>query len=152
MLCKGKFNLDAQLRELSRRRLSRWLQDLQEVHQVLVPRCIYAGLVEYITSYAIHLFGDALEKKGLFCWLWGPWNNQWTLPSFAVIQNESGTTDKTTYPQTRAAVWSDPSQAVIFCKGSTRQTCGWTAGRQSVRRAQGSGSSLSIIESIKFCP
>ena len=67
MLCKEKFNWDAQLPELSRRRWNRWLQDLQEVHRVLVPQCIYAGLVEEITSYAIHGFGDALEKEGILC-------------------------------------------------------------------------------------
>lgn len=63
MLYKEKFNRDEQLPELSRRRWNRWLQDLQEVHRVLVPRYIDAGSVEEITSDAIHGFGDALERK-----------------------------------------------------------------------------------------
>jgi len=40
----------------------RWLQDLQEVQRLLVPRCVYAGLEEEIVSCTIHGFGDASEK------------------------------------------------------------------------------------------
>ena len=29
---------------------------------MLVPRCVYAGLEEGVTSYVIHGFGDASEK------------------------------------------------------------------------------------------
>ena len=32
------------------------------MQQVLVPRCVYAGLEEGVTSYVIHGFGDASEK------------------------------------------------------------------------------------------
>ena len=34
-----------------------------DVQQVLVPRCVYAGLEEGVTSYDIHGFADASEKE-----------------------------------------------------------------------------------------
>ena len=45
-----------------RKELNKWLQDLKDVQQLLVPRCVYAGLEEGVTSYAIHGFRDASEK------------------------------------------------------------------------------------------
>ena len=33
------------------------------MQQVLVPRCVYAGLEEGVMSYAIHGFGNASEKR-----------------------------------------------------------------------------------------
>ena len=62
MLCQKKFDWDALLPEPARREWMRWLQDLQEVQRVLVPRCVYAGLEEEIVSCTIHGFGDASEK------------------------------------------------------------------------------------------
>ena len=62
MLCQEKFDWDALLPEPARREWMRWLQDLQEVQRVLVPRCVYAGLEEEIVSCTIHGFGDASEK------------------------------------------------------------------------------------------
>ena len=62
MLCQEKFDWDAPLPEPARREWMRWLQDLQEVQRVLVPRCVYAGLEEEIVSCTIHGFGDASEK------------------------------------------------------------------------------------------
>ena len=61
-LCQDKFEWDAPLPESARKQWNRWLQDLREVQQVLVPRCVYAGLEEGVTSYVIHGFGDASEK------------------------------------------------------------------------------------------
>lgn len=61
-LCYDKFEWDAPLPESARKQWNRWLQDLREVQQVLVPRCVCAGLEEGVTSYVIHGFGDASEK------------------------------------------------------------------------------------------
>ena len=61
-LCQDKFEWDAPLPESARKQWNRWLQDLREVQLVLVPRCVYAGLEEVVTSYVIHGFGDASEK------------------------------------------------------------------------------------------
>ena len=61
-LCQEKFEWDAPLPESARKQWNRWLQDLREVQQVLVPRCVNAGLEEGVTSYVIHGFGDASEK------------------------------------------------------------------------------------------
>ena len=61
-LCQDKFEWDAPLPESAQKQWNRWLQDLREVQQVLVPRCVYAGLEEGVTSYVIHGFGDASEK------------------------------------------------------------------------------------------
>ena len=66
MLCQEKFDWDAPLPEAARREWMRWLQDLQEVQRVLVPRCVYAGLEEEIVSCRIHGFGNASEE-GLLC-------------------------------------------------------------------------------------
>ena len=39
-LCQEKFEWDAPLPESARKQWNRWLQDLREVQQVLVPRCV----------------------------------------------------------------------------------------------------------------
>ena len=37
-------------------------RNLKGVQQVLMPRCVYAGLEEGVTSYSIHGFRNASEK------------------------------------------------------------------------------------------
>ena len=61
--CQKKFEWDTPLPESAWKRWNRWLQDLKDVQQVLVPRCVYAGLEEGVTSYDIHGFADASEKE-----------------------------------------------------------------------------------------
>ena len=97
-LCQDKFEWDAPLPESARKQWNRWLQDLREVQQVLVPRCVYAGLEEGVTSYVIHGFGDASEKA--YCavvYLVLEVSGDF-FSSFVVIQNQSGTADKAVYP------------------------------------------------------
>ena len=63
-----------------------------------MPRCVYAELEEGVTSYAIHGFGDALEKA--YCavvYLVREANGDF-FSSFVVIQNQSGTADKAVDP------------------------------------------------------
>ena len=67
MLCKEKFDWDAPLPEPSQRQWNRWLQDLRQMQQILVPRCIYAGLEEETTSYTIHGFGTP-QKRLIVLW------------------------------------------------------------------------------------
>ena len=32
------------------------------MQEILVPRCVYEGVEEVVTSYSLHGFGDAFEK------------------------------------------------------------------------------------------
>ena len=64
---------------------------------MLVPRCVYAGLEEGVTSYVIHGFGDASEKA--YCavvYLVLEVSGDF-FSSFVVIENQSGTADKAVY-------------------------------------------------------
>ena len=61
-LCEENVDWDAPLLEEARKQWNRWLRDLQEVQEILVPRCVYGGLEEAVTSYTLHGFGDASEK------------------------------------------------------------------------------------------
>ena len=61
-LCEENVDWDAPLPEEARKQWNRWLRDLQEVQEILVPRCVYGGLEEAVTSYTLHGFGDASEK------------------------------------------------------------------------------------------
>ena len=61
-LCQEKVAWDAPLPEPVRRKWIAWLQDLREVRQIIVPRCVYDGLVGAVTSYTLHGFGDALAR------------------------------------------------------------------------------------------
>ncbi|XP_068686960.1 uncharacterized protein [Montipora foliosa] len=62
LLCQGNIAWDAPLPEPVRRQWKAWLQDLREVEQIMIPRCLYDGVEEVVTSYTLHGFGDASEK------------------------------------------------------------------------------------------
>ncbi|XP_068724219.1 uncharacterized protein [Montipora capricornis] len=62
MLCQGNIAWDAPLPEPVRRQWKGWLQDLREVEQIMIPRCLYDGVEEVVTSYTLHGFGDASEN------------------------------------------------------------------------------------------
>jgi len=58
----GKCCRDAPLAEPVRRQWKAWLQDLREVQQIMIPRCLYDSVEEVVTSYTLHGFGNASEK------------------------------------------------------------------------------------------
>ena len=63
MLCQGNIAWDAPLPEPVRRQWKAWLQDLRDVEQIMIPRRLYEGVEEIVTSYTtLHGFGDASEK------------------------------------------------------------------------------------------
>ncbi|XP_068670918.1 uncharacterized protein [Montipora foliosa] len=62
LLCQGNIAWGAPLPEPVRRQWKAWLQDLREVEQIMIPRCLYDGVEEVVTSYTLHGFGDASEK------------------------------------------------------------------------------------------
>ena len=62
VLCQEKVAWDAPLPEPVRRKWIAWLQDLREVQQIIVPRCLYDGVEEAVTSCTLHGFGDASER------------------------------------------------------------------------------------------
>ena len=61
-LCEKYVDWDVPLREEARKQWNKWLRDLQEVQEILIPRCVYEGVEEVVTSYSLHGFGDAFEK------------------------------------------------------------------------------------------
>lgn len=68
LLCQESVAWDAPLPEPVRRQWKTWLQDVREVQQIMIPRCLYDGVEEVVTSYTLHGFGDASEKViGLLC-------------------------------------------------------------------------------------
>lgn len=62
VLCQEKVAWDAPLPEPVRRKWIAWLQDLRDVQQIIVPRYLYDGVEEAVTSYTLHGFGDASER------------------------------------------------------------------------------------------
>ncbi|XP_067039040.1 uncharacterized protein [Acropora muricata] len=62
LLCQENVAWDAPLPEPVRRQWKAWLQDLREVQQIMIPRCLYDGVEGVATSYTLHGFGDASEK------------------------------------------------------------------------------------------
>ena len=62
LLCQENVAWDAPLPEPVRRQWKAWLQDLREVQQIMILRCLYNGVEEVVTSYTLHGFGDASEK------------------------------------------------------------------------------------------
>ena len=67
--CQEKFEWDGSFQESAWKQWNRWLQDLKDVQQMLVPRRVYAGLEEGVTSYAIH--GFRFRESILCCCLLG---------------------------------------------------------------------------------
>lgn len=53
---------DAPLPEPVRRQWKAWLQNLREIQQIMIPRCLYDRVKEVVASYTLHGFGDAFEK------------------------------------------------------------------------------------------
>ena len=62
LLCQENIAWDAPLLEPVRKQWNAWLQDLREVQQIMIPRCLYDGVEEVVSSYTLHGFGDASEK------------------------------------------------------------------------------------------
>ncbi|XP_015761461.1 PREDICTED: uncharacterized protein LOC107340610 [Acropora digitifera] len=62
LLCQENVAWDVPLPEPVRRQWKAWLQDLREVQQIMIPRCLYDGVEEVVTSYTLHGFGDASAK------------------------------------------------------------------------------------------
>lgn len=61
-LCEENVDWDVPLLEEARKQWNKWLRDLKEVQEILVPWCVYEGVEDVVMSYSLHGFGDASEK------------------------------------------------------------------------------------------
>ena len=62
MLYQENVAWDAPLPEPVRRQWRAWLQDLRDVQQIMISRCLYDGVENVDTSHTLHGLGDPFEK------------------------------------------------------------------------------------------